>query len=91
MRKTQWVRATRSGIATIEVDPGSRVAAKQVIGTIGEALGGRRAMIRAPADGHVIAINQNPLVSQGDAMVHVGVIGAVGRDEPAERRLRRRS
>ena len=91
LRKTQWVRATRSGIATLDVDLAYEVEKGQVLGTIAEALGGRRTGFRAPADGHVIAVNQNPLVSQGDAMVHVGVPGVVGKDEPAERRRRRRS
>lgn len=91
LRKTQWVRASRSGIATLEVALGDAVADDQVLGSVGEALGGRRTGIRSPADGHVIAVNQNPLVSQGDAMVHVGVPGAVGKDEPAERRRRRRA
>ncbi len=89
LRKTQWVRASRSGVATIDVVLGEEVSKGQVLGTIGEALGGRRTGTRSPADGHVIALNQNPLVSQGDAMVHVGVLGAVGKDEPAERRRRR--
>lgn len=91
LRKTQWIRATRSGIATLDIELGDIVGKGQVLGTIGEALGGRRTGIRATADGHVIAVNQNPLVSQGDAMVHIGVPDVVGKDEPAERRRRRRS
>ena len=39
--------------------------------------------------GFVIAKTQTPLVAQGDALVHLAVPGAEGRDEPAERRRRR--
>jgi hypothetical protein len=91
LRKTAWVRASRSGVAAIDVTLGDEVVQGQPLGTIGEALGGRRTGIRSPADGYVIAVNQNPLVSQGDAMIHIGVPGVVGKDEPAERRRRRRS
>jgi len=91
LRKTSWVRASRSGLATIDVRLGDTVSAGDVMGTIGEALGGRRTGIRAPLDGFVIAVNQNPLVSQGDALVHIGVPGVEGQDEPAERRRSRQT
>lgn len=90
MRKTQWVRAPRSGLATLDVALGEEVTAGAVIGSIGEALGGRRTGLRAPFAGHVIAISQNPLVSQGDALVHIGAPDAEGIDEPAESRRRKR-
>lgn len=90
MRKTQWVRASRSGIATLDVGLGDRVEPGEVLGNIGEALGGRRTGIRAPFAGHVIALSQNPLVSQGDALVHIGVPDSEGIDEPAESRRRKR-
>lgn len=90
MRKTQWVRAPRSGIATLDVALGDSVTQGDVLGSIGEALGGRRTGLRAPFSGHVIAISQNPLVSQGDALVHVGAPDAEGVDEPAESRRKRR-
>jgi uncharacterized protein len=90
MRKTQWVRAPRSGIATLDVGLGDAVEGGDVLGTIGEALGGRRTGLRAPFAGHVIAVSQNPLVSQGDALVHIGASDSEGVDEPAESRRRKR-
>ena len=91
VRKTTWVRATRSGIADLsQADLGMRVEAGQRLGSIGDALGGRPTMFKATASGFIIAKTQNPLVSQGDALVHVAVPNQEGRDEPAERRSRPR-
>lgn len=89
-RKTVWVRASRGGIATIEVEAGEKIEAGRRVATIGDALGGRPIGVKAPSSGYVIAHLQNPMVSQGDAMVHIAVPGEEGRDEPAEGRRRRK-
>lgn len=86
--KTSWVRATRSGIADIDVELGQIVEKGEKIGVLGDVIGGRPTRVLAPITGHVIARTLNPLVSQGDALVHLAVPGAEGRDEPAERRTR---
>ncbi len=88
-RKTTWVRASRSGIANLDVGLGDEVKEGDRIGAIGDALGGRPTRVRATTSGFVIARTQTPLVAQGDALVHLAVPGAEGRDEPAERRRRR--
>lgn len=69
---SRWVRARRSGIATLQVAPGDKVEQGANLGQISDAFGQRPTRINAPVDGHVIAITQNPLVSQGDALVHLG-------------------
>jgi uncharacterized protein len=71
VRTTRWVRARRSGLMQLEVDLSDEVTKGDVIGAISDALGNRSARITAPTSGHVIALNQNPLVSQGDALVHL--------------------
>jgi hypothetical protein len=91
LRKTTWVRATRGGIATLDVELGDKVEDQTRIGSIGDALAGRPTGIKATATGHVIAVTRNPLVSQGEALVHIGVPGAEGKDEPAEKTRRRRT
>ncbi len=72
IRSTTWVRARRSGIAAVTVDLGDRVEKGERIGEIGNTLGGRPTAITAPSGGWVIAKSENPLVSQGDALVHLG-------------------
>jgi uncharacterized protein len=86
IHKTTWVRANRSGILTLRLDLGDTVEAGQRIGTVGDALGGRPTLVKAHASGTVIARTLNPLVSQGDALVHIAVPRADGKDEPAVRR-----
>lgn len=72
LRTATWVRARRSGIATITADLGDLVERGEKIGEIGDTLGGRPTSVTAPVTGWVIAKTQNPLISQGDAVVHVG-------------------
>jgi predicted deacylase len=89
VRKTSWVRATRSGIADLsEVELGMKVEEGDRLGSIGDALGGRPTMFKASASGFVIAKTLNPLVSVGEALVHLAVPNAEGRDEPAVKRRR---
>ncbi|GIU91329.1 MAG: deacylase [Acidimicrobiia bacterium] len=87
VRRTTWVRARRGGIAELHVSPGEEVEAGRMVATIGDATGVRPSTVKAPTDGWVIAVNQNPLVGPGDALVHLATAGE-GRDEPAERRRR---
>lgn len=69
---TRWVRARRAGLIQMEAELGVKVAKGDVLGLISDALGNRATRVTATMDGHIIAINQNPLVSQGDALVHIG-------------------
>lgn len=73
VRATRWVRARRAGLMTMEVDLGSEVGKGDVLGSISDALGNRSTRVSAPSSGHVIALNQNPLVTQGEALVHLAV------------------
>ena len=67
---------------------GDRVEKGDTVATIGEALAGRSTRVKAATGGWVIAVTRNPLVSPGDALVHLAVPDVSGRDEPAERRRR---
>lgn len=87
VHKTKWVRASRAGIVDLAgVNLGQWVVSGERLGTIGDAFGLRGGNVTATATGRVIAKTFNPLVSQGDALVHVATPGESGTDEPAERR-----
>lgn len=73
VRETRWVRARRAGLMQLDVELGESVKQGQVLGAISDALGTRSARITASSAGHVLALNQNPLVSQGDAVVHLAL------------------
>lgn len=72
---TKWVRASCSGIFHLEVQLGEQVTRKQELGFITNAFGEKRVPIRAIVNGIVISHIQNPLVNQGDAIIHLAVIG----------------
>ncbi len=73
IRKTHWVRASKSGILMLTVALGSKVEKKQIIGVISDAFGNESVKVRSSYDGLVIGNQENPLVSQGDAIVHIAV------------------
>jgi predicted deacylase len=68
---TRWVRAGRSGLVRLDVEPGSRVEKGQRIGVIKDAFGDRRLRVSAPETGIVIGMTRQPNVNRGDALVHV--------------------
>jgi hypothetical protein len=72
---TTWVRSPRSGFAFLDVDLGDRVRKGQTLGHVvmgrGSAYGEFRTKVRSPARGLVLGIARNPLVLEGDALVHV--------------------
>ena len=73
---TKWVRASRSGILHLTVKLGERVTKKQVLGTITDAFGDTSTKVRASVEGMVIGHVQNPLINQGDGLVHLAVLSS---------------
>ena len=51
------------------------------IGVMADALGRRTRPVKAPITGIVIGYTRHPLVSQGEALVHLADIGALIDDE----------
>ena len=70
----KWIRATKAGVFTPYIENGSAIEKGQVIGFITDAYGTRNLAIKAPFDGYIICLNNQPLISQGDALFHVGKI-----------------
>jgi predicted deacylase len=68
---SHWERAHRSGIVRIDVHPGQRVERGEVLGVIAGALGDRPLAVRATTPGIVLGYTRHPMVSQGDALVHL--------------------
>ena len=48
------------------------VKKKQIVGTINDAFGNKSIKVKSNLEGIVIGHLQNPLVSQGDALIHIG-------------------
>ncbi len=75
MHESRWIRAERGGIIDLHVQPGETVLAGQDLWTTTSALGAERATIESPLDGVVIGATTLPLVSPGEAILHIGVPG----------------
>lgn len=74
VKESRWVRAPRSGILRFNVRLGQRVDKKQVLCIISDAFGENSTKASAPFDGLVIGHTQNPLVNQGDGILHLAVL-----------------
>ncbi len=77
VRRTRWERARRAGILRIDVYPGQLVQKNDSIGVMADALGSWTRPVKAPITGVVIGYTRHPIVSQGEAMVHLADIDAL--------------
>lgn len=71
--QTKWVRASRSGIFHLSVKLGETVEKKQLLGFITDAFGETSIKVRALEKGTIVGHIQNPLVNQGDGIVHLAL------------------
>ena len=76
--KTTWVRAFNSGILRLDAKLGEQVSAGQQLGLVADAFGDDAAPLIAPEDGIVIGHTNNPLVQQGEALVHLATMAPEG-------------
>lgn len=70
--KTTWVRAPRAGMFLWHKCSGHLTAKGEVIGVINDPYGDGTIKVIAPRDGYLIGHNNAPVVSQGDALFHLG-------------------
>lgn len=71
VKKSSWVRAKYSGMFHPMVKLGSRVNKGDVLGSISDPFGYFERNVKALFQGHVICINQSPIVNQGDGILHI--------------------
>ncbi len=74
LTQSKWIRASRSGLFLLHTELGAIVEKKQLIGMITDALGNKTIAVKASCRGIVISHVQNPLVNQGDAIIHLAII-----------------
>lgn len=72
LKKSSWVRAKGAGIFTPSVKLGAEVLKGQVVAEISDPYGQSKIVIKAPNDGHVIGVNNLPVINVGDALLHIG-------------------
>ncbi|MAT69603.1 MAG: deacylase [Planctomycetaceae bacterium] len=78
VEKTAWIRARHSGVLRLDTQLGARVAAKEKLGVVADVFGDDAWPVSAPSDGIVIGHTNNPLVQQGDALIHLATMAPEG-------------
>ncbi len=73
-RKSRWIRATVSGIFSLDVALGDLVEERVPVGAIYDPFGKRLSQVRARTAGVVIGHTQHPLVNRGDAVAHIAEV-----------------
>ena len=68
---SSWVRAKYSGMFRSDRANGSHVMKGERIGTITDPFGDFEKVVKAPWDGFIICVNHNPIINQGDALIHL--------------------
>ena len=66
------VRAKLSGLFHIAEPNGAYVNKDDILGAICDPFGQVEARITSPFDGYIVGVNDQPVVNQGDALIHIG-------------------
>jgi uncharacterized protein len=74
LMKDSWVRADESGLFHSAVPNGSHVRKGDMVGVICNPYGQIDQKLVAPADGYIVGTNNQPVVHQGDALIHIGMV-----------------
>lgn len=68
---SSWLRTSRGGVFHTATNPGDKVKAGETLGVVMDIYGRTRAKVTAPWAGMVVGMACNPLVSRGDAVLHL--------------------
>ena len=80
-----WLRAENSGTVRLNVSLGSYVKKGQVVGLILDLLGEVEIEMVSPEDGIVIGLNNLPLVTLGEAVIHLATVERINKKELKKR------
>jgi uncharacterized protein len=70
--KDTWIRANSSGLFHMNKSNGSHVLKGDLLGVVCNPFGNLEDKIYAPEAGYLVGINNQPVVNQGDALIHLG-------------------
>jgi len=73
INKNTWVRANSSGLFHMSVNNGAPVEKGDLLGIVFNPFGNSEEKIVSPVDGYIVGINNQPVVNQGDALIHIGM------------------
>lgn len=72
LHKTSWIRAKSSGLFHTSKTNGAHITKGEIIGMICDPYGEHQEKLIAPHDGYIVGINNQPVINQGDALMHIG-------------------
>ena len=70
----KWLRAPTAGMFIPKTLNGSKVKKGTEIGLVSDTYAKKTKVIKAPFDGYILCINQQAVVNQGDALLHIGAV-----------------
>lgn len=73
IKKDTWVRAHSSGLFHMNASNGAHVRKGDLLGVIFNPFGETEDKIISPKTGYIVGINNQPVVNQGDALIHLGI------------------
>ncbi len=73
IRKDTWIRANASGLFHMNVTNGAYVEKGDMLGAICNPFGSVEYKITSTVEGYIVGINNQPVVNQGDALIHIGM------------------
>jgi uncharacterized protein len=73
MQKSSWIRARSSGLFRTSFKPGQKILRGQRIGSITDPFGMSMVDIKAQRNGYILGLNNMPVISAGDALMHIGL------------------
>ncbi|MCC7301770.1 MAG: succinylglutamate desuccinylase/aspartoacylase family protein [Bacteroidia bacterium] len=73
LMESRWIRAGMSGLFRTRKKYGAPVKKNEVVGWISDPFGETELELLAPSNGYIVGINNQPVVNEGDALIHIGV------------------
>jgi len=72
IKESSWIRAKISGIFIPTVKLGEPVKRGQMLAKISDPYGQVKVPVKSTTNGHVVGLNNLPVINAGDAIVHIG-------------------
>ncbi len=73
IKKNTWIRANSSGLFHMSVSNGAPILEGDLLGIIFDPFGHSEEKLFSPVNGYIVGINNQPVVNQGDALIHIGM------------------
>lgn len=73
IRKDTWIRANASGLFHMNATNGAYVEKNDLLGVVCNPFGSVEYKVLSSVDGYIVGINNQPVVNQGDALIHLGM------------------